>query len=162
MHDKVQPEKLKILFYFQHVTGEIWLGNGSVTRLKLWVKFMIITITATERAGKEKATRVDPATTAPHIIPVVLLLNTHTLATPKSAVRCWGNAWLHASEKERRGELEPATLRARPHPRSAACCLKRDSVQSYYQYSFILLTDQIIMCNYAVPLSAAEVQSRFF
>lgn len=49
---------------------------------------MMITRTATERAGKEKATRVDPATTPPHIIPVVLLLNTHTFATQKSVVRC--------------------------------------------------------------------------
>ena len=53
---------------------------------------MIITITATERAGKEKATGADPVTAPPHIIPVVQLLNTHThthtFATQKSAVRC--------------------------------------------------------------------------
>lgn len=87
-----------------------WISRKvDIMRLKYRVKFMMITRTATESAGKEKATSVDPVTTPPHIIPVVLLLNTHSFAAQKSAVRCWSNAWLHASEKEQRGTLEPAT-----------------------------------------------------
>lgn len=47
---------------------------------------MIITRTTTEKAGKKKATRVDPLTTPPHIIPVVLPFNKRTFAAQSSAV----------------------------------------------------------------------------
>ena len=49
---------------------------------------MIITRTATARAGKEKATGVDVLITPLHIIPTVLLFTTHPFAAQKSAVRC--------------------------------------------------------------------------
>lgn len=64
-----------------------WISRKvQIIGLKCRVKIMIITRTTTEKAGKKKATRVDPLTTPPHIIPVVLPFNKRTFSAQSSAV----------------------------------------------------------------------------